>query len=328
MRARLPAMRGRLCGMALCCAVGGCGAVSPTVLIGNEVGSPWEIGMNKTELCKGRTHVHDECSILLDVPAQCAGEKSTCPVAFFLHGETEDGKEFARGKKAVSQALHKANWIGVYPTGDGEWNIDVKTGNDDVEFMVTLVDHISALGAFEDWLPKMGSPPEGTPGLYFYGTGTGAALAQKLAANAAAHLPIRGIWADGAQLLEAPLKSGPGDMTYNQPGVGHKSKPVAQVASHGTKDTVFPYLGGVPKTQHNCSTCKLMTEPNSNLFWAKHNGCNTTKPTIDTTVSATYGTAAAPTMTNATMHTFQYAHWLKPQYTPVCMRLCCVCRGA
>jgi poly(3-hydroxybutyrate) depolymerase len=315
-------MRARLCGLALGCAASGCDAVSPTVLIPNDVGTPLEIGMNNTALCKGRTHVHDECSILLDVPPACAGGKSTCPVAFFLHGETGDGKEFARGAKAVSPALHKANWIGVYPTGDGQWNTDSITGNDDVEFVVSLVDHISSLGAFENWLPKMGSPPDGTPGLYVYGTGTGAALAQKLAANAAALLPIRGIWADGAQLLEAPLKSGPGDMTYNQPGVGHKTKPVAQVASHGTKDAVFPYQGGVPKTQHNCSTCKLMTEANSNLVWAKHNGCNTTKPTIDQTVSATYGAGA--TMTNATMHTFQYALRLHPRHTPVCKRLYCI----
>ena len=289
-------------GAAVCCAaVGGCAALSPTKLMPNAEGEPLEIGRNETDLCKGRTHEHAECSVLLDVPPSCAGEQSTCPVAFFLHGEMATGKMFARGARAVSTALHTANWIGVYPTGDGEWNIDVKTGNDDVEFMVTLVDHISTLGAFGDWVPKMGAPSQGTPGLYFYGTGTGGALAQKLGANAAARLPIKGIWSDGAQLLAAPLQSGPGDMNYNQPGEGHKSAALAQMASHGTNDTVFPYQGGMPNTQHNCTTCKLMSEPDSNIAWAKHNGCNTTMPTIDKTVSALYGT----TQTNATLHTFQ-----------------------
>ncbi len=36
------------------------------------------------------------------------------------------------------------------------------------------------------------------------GAGGGAALAQQLAANADASLPVKGVWADGGQLLAAP----------------------------------------------------------------------------------------------------------------------------
>lgn len=299
-------------GLVVGCMVKGCGAAAPVFLVPNEAGEPLELGKNVTGMCDGRSHAHKECSILLDVPKSCAGEKSTCPVAFFLHGEgaTDSGKEFAKGDRAVSSALHSINWIGVYPTGDGEWNCDVKTGNNDVEFMVKIVDLISSLGAFDAWQPKMGEPPDGTPGLYFYGVGTGAALVQKLAANADAILPIKGIWADGAQLLQSPLLSGPGTMNFNRPGESHKSAAVAQMASHGTNDAVFPYEGGTPKTEHNCTMCKLMSEAQSNKAWAIHNKCNITAPTIDTTVNATYlGSEknAMLTKTTATMHAFQCA---------------------
>lgn len=314
-------------GLAVGYMVTGCGAVSPTVLIWNDAGKPTEIGMNATELCHGRSHQHKDCSILLDVPKSCASEKSTCPVAFFLHGEgaTDSGKEFARGDRAVSSALHSINWIGVYPTGDGEWNGDVATGNNDVEFMVTIVDFIASLGAFDAWQPKMGEPPDGTPGLYFYGVGTGAALVQKLAANADAILPIKGIWADGAQLLQSPLQSGPGSMNFNRPGESHKSAAVAQMASHGTNDAVFPYQGGGPKTQHNCTICKLMSELESNKAWAIHNKCNITAPPSTTTVNATYlgsTKSAMLTKTTATMHTFQCALLSTPCCIHVFLKIC------
>ena len=102
----------------------------------------------------------------------------------------------------------------------------------------------------------------------------------------------------------------------------HKSGAVAVRASYGTKDTVFPYKGGVAKTHTNCSACKLMSEQQSNLAWAKHNGCNTTKPTIDKTVNATYGLTGAATKTSATMHSFQYAfpsaEHATPHFNPLC----------
>jgi poly(3-hydroxybutyrate) depolymerase len=313
-------------GAAVSCVATCSHALSPTKLMPNKAGSPLEIGRNTTDLCKGRTHRHHECSILLDVPQQCAGEQSSCPVAFFLHGEGEGetGKEFARGMHEASSVLHGANWIGVYPTGDGEWNTDgdtckyddytCKADNNEVEFVISIIDFIAGIGAFNSWQPKLGAPPKGTPGLFVYGTGTGAALAQKLAANAGARLPIKGIWADGAQLLQAPPRSGPGDLNYNQPGVKggkHESLPVAQVASHGTKDTVYPFAGGAAKTHLNCSACKLMSEASSNAAWAKHNGCNMSKATVDKTVNATYGVVSATTghasKTTATVHSFQYA---------------------
>ena len=44
--------------------------------------------------------------------------------------------------------------------------------------------------------------------IYAYGEGEGAGLAQKLAANSDASLPIAGIWAASMQLLASPAQAG------------------------------------------------------------------------------------------------------------------------
>lgn len=288
--------------------------MSPTKLIQNKIGSPLEVGKNNTDICKGRTHRDSECSVLLDVPATCAGDKSTCPVAIFLHGEgAEKGKMFARGTDEVSSVVHSAGYIGIYPTADGQWNTDGNStkSNDEAKFMIDIIDFVAGIGAFDTWQPKMGGPAAGTPGLYVYGTGTGAAMAQKLAANAGPHLPIRGIFAEGAQLLSAPARSGPGVNNFNQPGVykgKRKTMAVAVAAAHGTADTLFPFSGGATKTDSAvCPACKLMSEAASNAAWAKHNGCNSTGITsVD--FPATYGLiplGGKANTTTATLHTFK-----------------------
>ena len=147
------------------------------------------------------------------------------------------------------------------------------TDNDEQKFMRKIVALLVTNGA-------KGS-------LFSYGEGGGAALAQQLAVNADASLPIKGVWAAAGQLLAAPARSGPGQRNFNQPNASRGTpRQVAQCASHGTADSVVPYGGGRSALHKLCGECRLMTEPASDKTWALHNGCS--GQLTSTAVRATY----------------------------------------
>ena len=61
-------------------------------LVGNAFGNAQEM-KRTTSVCDDRS---DFCSVLLDVPAKCAGETSNCPIGFFYHGHGGRNADFAR----------------------------------------------------------------------------------------------------------------------------------------------------------------------------------------------------------------------------------------
>eukprot|EP00662_Eupelagonemidae_sp_cell21_P048964 gene48964-6801_t len=91
-----------------------CAPPAAARLSANPLGTPQEL-RDTTDLCVGRTERNQKCSVLLDVPAGCAGESTKCPIAFFLHGGGGHGSSFVQNG---GTAVHAASFIGVYPTGD------------------------------------------------------------------------------------------------------------------------------------------------------------------------------------------------------------------
>ena len=72
--------------------------------------------------------------------------------------------------------------------------------------------------------------------IYAYGEGEGAGLAQKLAANSDASLPIAGIWAASMQLLASPAQAGPGEHNYNQPSTKREREKLTKCLSCSGSD--------------------------------------------------------------------------------------------
>lgn len=283
----------------------GASSSPPTGLEPNNVEEPNEV-RNASHVCDGRTHRSQECSVLLDVPIACAapGKMSTpCPIVFFLHDAQQTGKVFAKGKDSVSVYVHNEGVIGVYPTADGGWNsygdlpndackwneYSCTKDNDERKFIAAIVSLLGEFGAHGR--------------IYAYGEGEGAGLAQKLAANSDASLPIAGIWAASMQLLASPAQAGPGEHNYNQPSTKRGSLPVAQAASHGTADALAPWKGGKSPLHKTCAPCSLMSEPKSAETWARHNGC--TGNATNKTFHATWGPDGAPT--TAVHYIWEYA---------------------
>ena len=260
--------------------------VAEAQLVANAPGRPHELNAT-TDLCTGRTARVHRCSVLLDVPAACATDSSSpssaCPIVLLLHDEGSTGRGFV----AASPFVHGAKVIAVAPTADDGWNGDgdrpgnackpneylCSTDNDEQKFMRKIVALLVTNGA-------KGS-------LFAYGEGGGAQLAQQLAVNADASLPVKGIWAAAGQLLAAPARSGPGQRNFNQPNASRGTpRQVAQCASHGTADSVVPYGGGRSALHKLCGECRLMTEPASDKTWALANGCS--GQLTSTAVRATY----------------------------------------
>ena len=72
-------------------------AVADGQLAANGVGQAHEKCDNDLKsICASRTHRGNKPSVLIDVPKACAGERSTCPVAFFFHGIGSNEKHTGR----------------------------------------------------------------------------------------------------------------------------------------------------------------------------------------------------------------------------------------
>lgn len=245
------------------------GALAP-----NALGQPQEI---KDQVCAGRSSV---CSVFLDVPDQCGGAESDCPIGFFFHGHTGFNTGFAHS--GAGQGVHAYNFIGVYPQGEiyngqSGWNDGSLDGNkcawDDFACQDDPNDGVFVKGIIEA-LRGMGANGR----VYLWGGSNGGNEAQILASNAGEYLPIVGISAGWNQLMSAPPRSGPSPFNFNQPTApGAVADParlgdgraIAQQAHHGDADTTIPYTGG-PRFG---SRFILYSEPESDEVWKTHNGC-------------------------------------------------------
>jgi len=236
----------------------------------NAKGSPQEIFSGSDEcsdvdrcVCGSR----DPCEVQLDVPDACmdSNSMSLCPVVFFLHGAGGTITGFAR-----NSGVHDAGVIGVYPQGVNGWNTgpkgtntcdwddyDCTTDPDEGKFILDIINEVRDLGAHGN--------------VYVHGSSNGAALAYRLAANAN-EIPIKGIIAKITQMLEYPLRSGPGDLNYNQPE-GHQRVSVLNIM--GTDDGLIPYEGGSSAVFDGDTSFELYSALESNVFWAIQNNCRT-----------------------------------------------------
>merc|ERR1712038_282447 len=170
-----------------------------------------------------------KCGVELDVPVECvlADQTSLCPIVFYLHGSGEglQSKSFKR-----TSGVHDANFIGVYPQGEGPikdendekskdkggWNTGPKKSNNcawneydctedpnEGQFIADIIANLRNMGA--------------SGNVYVVGTSNGAANANKLAVNADETLPIKGIVTYVTQLTSTPEKAGPGPYNFNTP---------------------------------------------------------------------------------------------------------------
>ena len=260
-------------------------AAADAQLVANAPKQPHELNVT-TDLCVGRTSRVHHCSVLLDVPTACATDGSSptsaCPIVFMLHDEGSTGHGFVPS----SPSVHGAGVIAVYPTADDGWNGDGDRPSDACKWNDFLCLKDNDEQKFVRKIFALIVTQGGKGALYVYGAGGGAALAQQLAANADASLPVKGIWADGGQLLAAPPRSGPGALNFNAPNASRGTPHVAQCASHGTADSAVPYGGGSSPLHKACGECRLMAEPASDKTWALHNGCS--GQLTSTAVRATY----------------------------------------
>lgn len=261
----------------------------PTPVIGSLVSNPNEspqVLSDFTDVCtsaQGRTSV---CEVELDVPASCVDVDSTsaCPIVFFLHGAGGTNNWFGR-----TSGVHSAGYIGIYPQGENGWNTGPKDTNncsqddfsctsdpDEGAFFAGIISEVRSMGALGN--------------VYVIGNSNGAALAHRLAVNAGDSLPIKGIITKVTQLLESPLRSGPGVLNYNNPAAKSNAGPKVSVLNvMGTADPVIPYTGGPAGVLGGSSSgFLLMDSLDSMLAWAVHNGCET----IPSVTSVTTDTSA------------------------------------
>ena len=256
-----------------------------TAIQGNNVEEPQSL----TEtICANRNSRSEQCEVELDVPQACAtdntnGEDPACPIVLFLHGSGGTNDWFAR-----TSGVHEVNYIGVYPQGEKGWNTGPKSSNicrwddfectddpDEGDFIASILTEIRSQG--------------GSGNVYAIGNSNGAALAHRLAANAGALLPIKGIVAKVTQLLSSPERYGPGGLNYNQPGRG--SSPVSILSVMGTDDGLIPYEGGTSSVFRGNDAFQLMPALASMTTWAIHNGCDASA--IESSLSTDIGTEEA-----------------------------------
>lgn len=226
-----------------------------------------------TDICETAQGRTSTCEVELDVPASCitsSGDTSDCPVVFFFHGAGGSNNWFAK-----TSGVHEANVIGVYPQGENGWNTGPKESNvcewddfactedpDEGAFIASIITKLKELGA--------------NGNIYLNGNSNGAALSMRLASNAGADLPIRGIITKVTQLLAAPPRSGPGVLNYNQPEAGGQKVSILNIM--GTEDLVIPYEGGVSSVFGQDANFELMAALESMTAWALHNDCSEDAP--------------------------------------------------
>eukprot|EP01084_Bolivina_argentea_P271942 462861_1 len=249
----------------------------------NDFGSPQTLDV--TTICTSRT----PCEVELDVPVACVDittNTSTCPIVFHLHGAGGSINGF-KG----SSGVHEFGLIGVYPQGVNGWNTGPKNTNvcdwddftctddpDESDFIAKIITEIRSLGA--------------NGNLYANGNSNGAALAHRLAVNANDNdLPFNGIVTTVTQLLSLPPRSGPGILNYNQPGLNGNTRKVSVLNIMGTNDLLVPYDGGSSGVFGGNDNFQLMSSNESNIAWAKQNGCNTVPRISIVTSSQPWGTA-------------------------------------
>ena len=230
--------------------------------------------LNSTNICESRG---PNCQVQIDVPQLCVNlndKTSNCPIIFFFHDERMTHQTFRQ-----TSGVHDENMIGVYPRSDcigwntkplscnlcAPQNFTCVTDVNDVMFVSVIIQELRRLGAFGN--------------IYATGATNGASLAQKIAVNAGMYLPIKGIIALSMPLLKTPLRSGPGNDNYNQPRAGNPAVSILSV--HGTMDRVIAYGGGYSANYfNNDNTFTFMSNEESNIAWAVHNGCDPMNPVI------------------------------------------------
>lgn len=236
--------------------------------------------LDQAGLCDSRGPT---CEVQLDVPEACLNPDATsdCPIIIFLHDElvTHESFKFTSG-------VHKQRMIGVYPRSDCTgWNtkplscnlcsvenFNCETDPNEPLFFIKIIRELRVLDAKGN--------------IYLSGNTNGGSLAHKLAVNAGPDLPISGIMTTAMQLLQSPIQSGPGPFNYNQPIPGNP--PVSVLSIHGTDDRLIPYFGGFSIYFEDNNAFSLMSNSDSNLAWAAHNGCNLipTKRSISSTLGS------------------------------------------
>eukprot|EP00814_Leptocylindrus_danicus_P003874 CAMPEP_0116042298 /NCGR_PEP_ID=MMETSP0321-20121206/25599_1 /TAXON_ID=163516 /ORGANISM="Leptocylindrus danicus var. danicus, Strain B650" /LENGTH=480 /DNA_ID=CAMNT_0003522733 /DNA_START=34 /DNA_END=1476 /DNA_ORIENTATION=- len=250
--------------------------VSVQALTSNAKESPQILNTNICSTAQGRT---SKCEVELDVPASCVKTDATsdCPIVFFFHGAGGTNDWFAK-----TSGVHEANMIGVYPQGENGWNTGPKDSN------VCQWDDFSCTedpdeGAFIAAIIKELRDELGANGnIYLNGNSNGAALSMRIASNAGADLPIRGVITKVTQLLASPPRSGPGVLNYNQPEAGGPKVSVLNLM--GTEDKVIPYEGGSSSVFGQDENFQLMAALESMAMWALHNDCSEDAPEITTGV--------------------------------------------
>ena len=81
------------------------------------------------------------------------------------------------------------------------------------------------------------------------------------------------------QLLASPLRNGPGELNYNQPGSGGPAVSVLNIM--GMDDLLIPYEGGSSSVfAGGDESFQLMSGLESMATWAAHNGCYTGLPVV------------------------------------------------
>lgn len=235
-------------------------------LEGNARRDPQKISDDAESLCAGRS---DRCEVQLDVPFDCVDAStstSTCPIVFFLHGGGGNIQGYIN-----KSGVHENSMIGIYPQGDNGWNTGPKNTNlcdwDDYsctsdpnegEFVTKIIEHVRDLGAIGN--------------VYAIGGSNGGALAHILAVNSGTDLPIIGIVALVAILLESPTRHGPGHLNYHQPIASNPLVSVLTIC--GTEDYLVPYDGGFSPVHGGNENFYFMSADDGNIAWATHNGCN------------------------------------------------------
>jgi poly(3-hydroxybutyrate) depolymerase len=244
-------------------------------LIANDLGAPQDLAnASAVAVCANRSSF---CNVMLDVPSECAGSSSLCPVLFCLHGFGGSNKKYV--DRCGSQ-VHSRSFIGVYPQGDPlakhnkgfGWN-DGMAVNPKTTALQCAYDNFTCTldpndGLFFEAIVGALRTAGAAGNLYAFGQSNGADWVQRLGVNAGPSLPFVGIAPQSGQLNAKPPRSAAGVFNYNQPRPGRPR--VAQLSIHGTADKTIPYDGG-PK--FHSPIFIMYSEPDSDKVWAEHNGC-------------------------------------------------------
>jgi len=267
--------------------------VTHAKLTTNANGSPQELKSIDASVCTGRS---SSCSVLMDVPASCAGDNSSCPIIMMFHGHGGNNKRYSGRPVSV----YNYGFIGLYPQGEiyngqSGWNDGSMDGNkcewdqydctkdpNDSNFVLATVNAMRSLGA--------------SGRVYAYGTSNGANEVQILGANSMQNdqLPIVGIAARSGQMLAKPTRSGPGPFDWNQPCAGDNpcegGNAVAQLSIHDDADPVIPYAGGA---RFNSPVFILSDEEVSCETWAAQNNCSSTQTNSSVDATTSQGSTTA-----------------------------------